>query len=62
MLDDVLVTFDDDRTGETLELLAEIGQEQQVVVFTHHAAVAETARHVAPSIEVVTLAAPDALV
>jgi len=62
MLDDALVTFDDDRTGETLELLAEIGKEQQVVVFTHHAAVAETARHVAPSIEVITLAAPDALV
>ena len=61
MLDDALVTFDDDRTGETLELLAEIGKEQQVVVFTHHAAVAETARQVAPSIEVITLAAPDAL-
>lgn len=62
MLDDVLETFDDDRTGETLELLAEIGHDQQVVVFTHHAAVAETARQVQPSIGVVTLAAPDALV
>ena len=61
MLDDVLVTSDDDRSAEALELLGEIGSEQQVVVFTHHAAVAEAARHVEPPIAVVTLAAPEAL-
>lgn len=61
MLDDVLVTSDDDRSAEALELLGEIGSEQQVVVFTHHAAVAEAARHVEPPIAVITLDAPEVL-
>ena len=61
VLDDVLVSFDDDRTCETLKLLAEIGQQQQVVVFTHHAAVADMAQHVVPSIRVIALAAPGVL-
>lgn len=39
MLDDVLMAFDDDRAASALDLLAEIGGEQQIVLFTHHGAV-----------------------
>lgn len=34
--DDVLVHFDDDRSAATLELLAEFGRRNQVLLFTHH--------------------------
>ena len=44
ILDDVLITFDDDRTNATLELLAELGQKTQVIVFTHHNHVCELAK------------------
>jgi uncharacterized protein YhaN len=37
--DDVLVHFDDERGLATLEVLAEIGRETQVLLFTHHAAI-----------------------
>ena len=36
LLDDVLMTFDDIRSAAAIELLAEIGAEQQIVVLTHH--------------------------
>lgn len=38
MLDDVLMPFDDERAAITLDLLAEIGVTQQIVLFTHHSA------------------------
>jgi len=43
LLDDVFMTFDDNRSAAALELLAEIGAEQQVVVLTHHDAVRDAA-------------------
>jgi hypothetical protein len=44
VLDDVLVTFDDDRTADALEILRDLSPGLQVVVFTHHLRVAEAAK------------------
>lgn len=41
--DDVLVHFDDDRSAATLDLLAEFGQRNQVLLFTHHRTVRDLA-------------------
>ena len=47
ILDDVLMTSDEDRSGAMLEALAEFARENQVMVFTHHRHIAEVAvRHV----------------
>ena len=58
MLDDVLIAFDDERAASALNLLAEIGEEQQIVLFTHHAAVKEHAGSIAGAARVISLAAP----
>ncbi len=42
--DDLLASFDDERTRCTLDLLAEFGARRQTILFTHHARVAEIAR------------------
>ena len=42
--DDLLASFDEARTGETLDLLAQFGTRQQVILFTHHNHVVEIAR------------------
>ncbi len=42
--DDLLASFDDERTRHTLDLLAEFGRGRQTILFTHHARVAELAR------------------
>ncbi|KRW95143.1 hypothetical protein AQY21_15965 [Paracoccus sp. MKU1] len=34
--DDILVHFDDDRSKATLDLLADFGKANQVLLFTHH--------------------------
>lgn len=44
ILDDVLVTFDDDRTEATLQVLAELGEKTQIMVFTHHTHVCDLAK------------------
>ncbi|MEL6432100.1 MAG: hypothetical protein AAFR54_23245, partial [Planctomycetota bacterium] len=44
LADDLFTTFDDDRTRAGLEVLAELGRSTQVVVFTHHRPVVESAR------------------
>ena len=41
--DDLLVHFDDDRSGAALELLAALGCHTQVLLFTHHRAVRDMA-------------------
>ena len=41
--DDLLASFDDERTRRTLDLLAEFGARRQTILFTHHARVAEIA-------------------
>jgi uncharacterized protein YhaN len=58
MLDDVLMAFDDERAASALDLLAEIGQEQQIVLFTHHAAVKDQVASIAEAASVISLAAP----
>jgi uncharacterized protein YhaN len=45
--DDVLVHFDDDRSAATLELLAEFGRRNQVLLFTHHRSVRDLAEPLA---------------
>jgi uncharacterized protein YhaN len=36
IVDDILVNFDDKRSGETLKALADLALRTQVIVFTHH--------------------------
>jgi uncharacterized protein YhaN len=42
--DDLLTSFDEDRTLATLRLLAMAGGKQQVILFTHHRHVVDLAR------------------
>ena len=44
VLDDILVNHDDRRTAVALEVLAEEARDQQILLMTHHNAVAEAAR------------------
>lgn len=41
--DDILVHFDDERAAATLQLLAEFGKTNQVLLFTHHQSVRDAA-------------------
>lgn len=43
-LDDVLINFDDERSLAALEVLAEVGQRIQVLLFTHHEHVVQAAQ------------------
>ncbi|MCH1503346.1 MAG: hypothetical protein L7V86_07170, partial [Verrucomicrobiales bacterium] len=36
VLDDLLMTFDDERTTALLPILANLSQKTQILVFTHH--------------------------
>lgn len=36
ILDDILVNFDDERSASTLQILAELAKQTQVIFFTHH--------------------------
>ncbi len=42
--DDLLASFDEPRTAQALETLAAFGKSRQVILFTHHAHVADLAR------------------
>jgi uncharacterized protein YhaN len=44
VLDDILVNFDDARAKTTLEVLAEIAEQTQLLFFTHHAKLVELTR------------------
>ncbi len=44
ILDDVLVSFDEERTTAALQVLAKIGQKTQVILFTHHQFVSDLAQ------------------
>lgn len=61
MLDDVLIAFDDDRAAAALDLLEEIGREQQIVLFTHHDSVRDSASTKGRLTTVVQLPVPGAL-
>lgn len=43
IVDDILIGFDDDRTTACLEVLKELSRKTQVLVFTHHRRVVESA-------------------
>jgi uncharacterized protein YhaN len=54
--DDLLASFDDDRTRRALGLLAQFGRERQAILFTHHRHVAEIASRMTDAkIDVVNL-------
>lgn len=47
VMDDILVHFDDARTQATLEVLHELGQQTQILYFTHHQSVVDQAQQLA---------------
>ena len=49
VLDDVLMTSDEDRSGAMLEALAEFARENQVIVFTHHRHIVDVAVQSVPA-------------
>lgn len=36
IVDDILINFDDERVAATLRVLAELGQQHQIILFSHH--------------------------
>jgi uncharacterized protein YhaN len=46
IVDDILINFDDDRSRATLKAMAELAEKNQVILFTHHQRIVETARTV----------------
>ena len=44
IIDDILINFDDVRSRATLQILAELGEKNQVILFTHHRRIIEEAR------------------
>lgn len=46
VIDDVLINFDDDRAQATLEILAELGKKNQIILFTHHRRICDMALNV----------------
>jgi uncharacterized protein YhaN len=44
VLDDVLTSFDEERTSAALSVLAEVAKTTQVLLFTHHAHLVKLAR------------------
>lgn len=49
ILDDLLITFDDQRTAAILPVLCELGRRSQVLLFTHHQHLVDIARKVLPA-------------
>lgn len=50
--DDIMESFDDDRTAETFSLLAEMSKTGQVIYLTHHAHLCDIARKACPTVHV----------
>ncbi len=51
VVDDILIKFDDDRARAALEVLAELSRRTQVIFFTHHRRLVETAEaHLDPAL------------
>ncbi|MDB6155907.1 MAG: hypothetical protein JWL90_4360 [Chthoniobacteraceae bacterium] len=49
VLDDILMSFDDDRARDTLRVLADLCSRTQVLFFTHHAHLVELAKQAVPA-------------
>ncbi|HUY61743.1 MAG TPA: hypothetical protein VMW49_07690, partial [Candidatus Dormibacteraeota bacterium] len=58
VFDDVLVNFDDERAAAALAVLAELGRRTQVLLFTHHQGVVESAREALPADRLLVLRVP----
>jgi len=54
VVDDILVNFDDQRSLATLEILAEIARENQVILLTHHSRIVAQSRSL-PDSEIVRI-------
>ncbi|MEO6867224.1 MAG: hypothetical protein ABI200_04310, partial [Gaiellales bacterium] len=61
MVDDILLTFDDERSAATLELLGELAERMQIIFLTHHERLVEIARDVVDHevLDVINLDAQD---
>ncbi len=46
IVDDILINFDDDRSKATLTALADLSKKNQVILFTHHSQIMETAKKI----------------
>jgi uncharacterized protein YhaN len=44
IVDDILINFDDERSRATLKAMADLAEKNQVILFTHHQRIVETAR------------------
>lgn len=47
IVDDILINFDDARSGATLKALSDLAEKTQVILFTHHGKILEAARAMA---------------
>ncbi len=52
LADDILETFDNERTAEALQVLEEMGERCQVIYFTHHEHILDIARKVCPNVKI----------
>ncbi|MCB2183604.1 MAG: AAA family ATPase [Desulfobulbaceae bacterium] len=43
IVDDILINFDDERTSVTLQILSELAEKNQIILFTHHRQVLQSA-------------------
>ncbi len=57
IVDDVLVNFDDERAQAALEVLAQLGERTQVLLFTHHERIREHAEGLGERVDVSVLEA-----
>ena len=56
--DDIMETFDDDRSAEAFSLLSDMSRTGQVIYLTHHRHLCDIARSVCPQVQVLDLTAP----
>ena len=52
IVDDILINFDDERSKATLKALANLAEKTQVILFTHHSQIIETAKDIDSSVRV----------
>ena len=53
IVDDILVNFDDRRSGAALEALTELAKNNQVILFTHHQKILDQAEKLESAAEIV---------
>jgi uncharacterized protein YhaN len=53
--DDIMETFDNERTEQALRLLAQIGEVGQAIYLTHHPHVCDIARRICPGVKLYEL-------